>query len=234
MSLTGAGPDDPQKIGVPICDLLAGMNGVAGVLAALLERERTGTGQVVRTSLLAAGISVHAFQGTRWTVGGRCRRPRATTTRPSPPTACSDAPTALCRSPWAAPTVARLCDAFGSTPPTPASRPTTTGSATGPADRLLERPSPTRDADCWREMARAGIPAGKVRTLDDVYACEQVASQGLAVQVDHARLGTVTLPGPPLRFFDSHAVELTRIRHEAPPVLGADGDDIRRWVVGDH
>src|SRR5205807_891264 len=59
MSLTGPAPDQPQKVGVPIGDLLAGMYGAYGVLAALLERERTGRGQVVRTSLLAAIVGVH-------------------------------------------------------------------------------------------------------------------------------------------------------------------------------
>ena len=65
MSLTGSGPDDPQRVGVPIGDLLAGMYGAYGVVAALHERSRTGRGQVVRTSLLAAIVGVHAFQGTR-------------------------------------------------------------------------------------------------------------------------------------------------------------------------
>src|SRR4029450_6190541 len=74
MSLTGSGPDDPQRVGVPIGDLLAGMYGAYGVLAALMERERTGRGQVVRTSLLAAIVGVHAFQGTAWTVAGQVGR----------------------------------------------------------------------------------------------------------------------------------------------------------------
>ena len=74
MSLTGSGPDDPQRVGVPIADLLAGMYGAYGVLAALHERDRTGRGQVVRTSLLAAVVGVHAFQGTRWTVAGEVGR----------------------------------------------------------------------------------------------------------------------------------------------------------------
>ena len=70
MSLTGSGPDDPQRVGVPIADLLSGMYGAYGVVAALHERDRTGRGTVVRTSLLAAVVGVHAFQGTRWTVAG--------------------------------------------------------------------------------------------------------------------------------------------------------------------
>ncbi len=68
MSITGVG--EPTKVGVPIADLLAGMNLAAGVLAALHERARTGRGRVVRTSLLAGVVGVHAFQGTRWTIAG--------------------------------------------------------------------------------------------------------------------------------------------------------------------
>src|SRR5829696_3830758 len=70
MSLTGPGPDDPTKVGVPIGDLLAGMYGAYGAVAALHERDRTGKGRVVRTSLLAGIVGVHAFQGTRYTVAG--------------------------------------------------------------------------------------------------------------------------------------------------------------------
>ena len=69
MSLTGPSPDEPTKVGVPIGDLLAGIHGALGVCAALHERDATGRGRVVRTSLLASIVSVHSFQGTRWTVG---------------------------------------------------------------------------------------------------------------------------------------------------------------------
>jgi len=59
MSLTGT--EQPTKVGVPIADLLSGMYGAYGVLAALNERRRTGRGTVVRTSLLSAVVGVHAF-----------------------------------------------------------------------------------------------------------------------------------------------------------------------------
>lgn len=236
MSLTGSGPDDPQKVGVPICDLLAGMNGAAGVLAALLQREHSGVGQVVRTSLLAAGISVHAFQGTRWTVGEEV--PRAVGNHHP-----SIAPYGMFRCRDGAVQIAvgsghlwrRFCEALHLDP--------NEGRFATNDDRVrngaaliavLEASFADTDTDDLLEaMARAGIPAGKVRSLDDVYASEQVASQGLAVQVAHPRLGAVTLPGPPLRFFDRQAIEVTRTGHQAPPVLGADGDDIRRWLSGD-
>ena len=68
MSVTGT--ELPTKVGVPIADLLAGMNLAYGVVAALLERHTTGAGRVVRTSLLAGVVGVHAFQGTRWLLAG--------------------------------------------------------------------------------------------------------------------------------------------------------------------
>ncbi|MBA2465068.1 MAG: CoA transferase, partial [Nocardioidaceae bacterium] len=70
MSITGPSSAEPTRVGVPIADLLSGMYGAYGVLAALHERTRTGRGRVVRASLLASVVGVHAFQGTRWTVAG--------------------------------------------------------------------------------------------------------------------------------------------------------------------
>src|SRR4051812_9830682 len=67
MSVTGT--EQATKVGVPIADLLAGMNLAYGVVAALHERHATGVGRVVRTSLLAGVVGGHAFQGTRWLLG---------------------------------------------------------------------------------------------------------------------------------------------------------------------
>lgn len=236
MSLTGSGPDDPQKVGVPICDLLAGINGAAGVLAALLQRERTGEGQIVRTSLLAAGISVHAFQGTRWTMGKEV--PRAAGNHHP-----SIAPYGMFRCRGGAVQIAvgsdhlwrRLCAALKLDPDD--ERFATNMDRVRNREALvavLEASFAATDAEnLLDEMGRAGIPAGKVRSLDDVYASAQVDSQGLAIQVGHPRLGTVTLPGPPLRFFNSQASEVTRTHHRAPPVLDADSEAIRKWLAGE-
>jgi crotonobetainyl-CoA:carnitine CoA-transferase CaiB-like acyl-CoA transferase len=126
MSITGSGPDDPQRAGVPIGDLLAGMYGAYGVLAALLERERTGRGQLVRTSLLASLVGVPAFQGTRWTVAHEVGRSTGNHHPSIVPYGCSTAGTAPCRSRSAARGSGRSCaPASGSTrrppgwPPTP-------------------------------------------------------------------------------------------------------------------
>jgi crotonobetainyl-CoA:carnitine CoA-transferase CaiB-like acyl-CoA transferase len=233
MSLTGSGPDDPQRVGVPIGDLLAGIYGAYGVLAALHERHSTGVGQVVRTSLLAAVTGVHAFQGTRWTVGGEVGRAQGNH-HPS------IAPYGLFRCRDGAVQIAvgsealwqKLCLAFGldadaegmrSNPERVARR--------DQVIEVLERAFSDVDADTLlTRLADAGIPAGRVRTLDEVYAWEQTASQGLLVDVKHTSLGTVTLPGPPLRFFDPSGAEVTRQDHQPPPVLDEHATRIRAWL----
>jgi crotonobetainyl-CoA:carnitine CoA-transferase CaiB-like acyl-CoA transferase len=238
MSLTGTGPEDPQRVGVPIGDLLAGMYGAYGVLAALLERERTGRGQVVRTSLLAAIVGVHAFQGTAWTVAGQVGRAQGNhhpSIAPYGLFACADGAVQLsCGSEglWR-----RLCAEFGLDPDAPGLA--TNGERVQRRQEvvdLLERAfADIGAADLLARLAAAGIPAGKVRTIDEVYGWDQTLSQGLLIDVEHATLGPIRLPGPPLRFFSpgpDGEVETTRRDHTAPPTLGAHGDAVRAEVAG--
>ncbi len=79
-------------------------------------------------------------------------------------------------------------------------------------------------------LAEVGVPAGKVRAIDEVYGWDQTASQGLLVDVEHATLGRVTLPGPPLRFFDAEGAEITCRDHTPPPVLDQHATSIREWL----
>jgi crotonobetainyl-CoA:carnitine CoA-transferase CaiB-like acyl-CoA transferase len=236
MSLTGSGPDDPQKVGVPIGDLLAGMYGAYGVLAALLERERTGVGQVVRTSLLAAVVGVHAFQGTAYTVAGKVNRGQGNhhpSIAPYGLFRCAGGSVQLsCGSEglWK-----RLCTEFGLDPA--AEGMASNGERVEHRDQVIELLERTfadiPAADLLARLDAAGVPAGKVRTLDEVYAWEQTLSQGLAISVDHPTAGPLTLPGPPLRFFapgPDGEVETTRREHTPPPVLGADGEALRAWL----
>src|SRR4051794_22804701 len=233
MALTGSGPDDPQRVGVPIGDLLAGMWGGYGVLAALLERERTGRGQVVRTSLLAGLVGVHAFQGTRYTVAGEVGRAAGN----HHPSIC---PYGLFRCRDGAVQISvgseglwrRLCAEFGLDP-------AVDGMATN-AERVAHRDAVVAAVEAafadvdgdplLARLAEAGIPAGRVRTLDEVYAWDQTLSQGLLVDVEHATLGTVQLPGPPLRFFAPDGAETTKRDHTAPPLLDGDGAAVREWL----
>ena len=235
MSLTGSGPDDPQRVGVPIADLLSGMYGAYGALAALLERERTGRGQVVRTSLLAALVGVHAFQGTRHTVAGETPRAQGNQHPSIAPYGlfkCGDGHVQISvgsEKLWTA-----FAKAFGIDP----AREDFATNARRVANRseLIAEVEQAFSAygaeELLAKLNEAGVPAGKVRTLDEVYAWDQVRSQGLTVDVEHPVLGKVTLPGPPLRFFAPDASETTKAAHQAPPLLDADGEAIRRWISG--
>ncbi|MDF9717822.1 CoA transferase [Nocardioides sp. ChNu-99] len=233
MSLTGSGPDDPQRVGVPIADLLSGMYGAYGVLAALHERTLTGVGRVVRTSLLAATVGVHAFQGTRWTVAGEVGRAQGNH-HPS------IAPYGLFRCRDGAVQIAlgseglwrKFCAGFDLDPA--AEGLATNSERVGARERVIavvEEVFASWDAaPLLARLAEIGVPAGKVRTLDEVYAWDQTRSQGLLVDVEHPTLGRLSLPGPPLRFFDAAGAEVTRTDHQAPPLLDADAEALRAWL----
>ncbi len=185
MSITGT--EQPTKVGVPIADLIAGMNGAYGVVAALHERTRTGLGRVVRTSLLAGMVGVHAFQGTRWTVAGEVpglagdHHPSiapygmfATGDRADPDRVRVGG------------AVAGLCGGVRLGPRrAAASRPTRERVAhrdalierdrvavRGPAGRALAR-------SCWR---RPGCRPARCASIDDVYAWEQTLLAGPAAR----------------------------------------------------
>jgi len=84
-------------------------------------------------------------------------------------------------------------------------------------------------ADLVARLADLGIPSGQVKNLAQVYQWDQALSQGLLVDVEHPTLGTVPLPGPPLRFFDTADAERT-FDHMAPPLLGQHTDDVLAWL----
>jgi len=230
MSLTGSGPDDPQRVGVPIGDLLAGIYGVVGVLAALVERAETKLGTTVRTSLLAALVGVHAFEGTRWTVAGQVGA-AAGNHHPS------IAPYGLFRcdagavqisvgseSLWARFTAGFDLDATDPRFATNASRVDNRAALI----ELVESRFAAFEADALLDrLGELGIPAGRVRSIDEVYEWDQTRSQGLLIDVQHSTLGEITLPGPTLRFFGDDDSEVTKVAHTAPPLLNQHGASLR-------
>ncbi len=232
MSLTG---ETPTKTGVPIADLLAGMNLAYGVVAALHERHRTGRGRVVRTSLLASVVGVHTFQGAMWTVAGQ---------RPAPSGVHHPAiaPYGMYRTQGSPVQIACATDRLwlalaGLLGIDPRDERFLTN-----LDRVTHRDALTaaiedalagHGAEHWlAELAALGIPAGKVRTIDDVYNWEQVRSQGLLLDIEDPLLGSVQLPGSALRF-DDNAWSGGRVEHLPPPRLDQHGDAIRQEFSAD-
>ncbi len=230
MSITGPSPEEPTRVGVPIADLLAGMNGAYGVLAALHERQHTGRGRVVRSSLLASVVGVHAFQGTRWTVAEEVPHGAGNHHPSIAPYGLfhtADAPIQIAcgnENQWHA-----LSGLLGIDD----DRFATNRSRVGHREDLvaaMERALAADDAEPWlAKLAESGIPAGKVRSIDEVYGWDQTRSQGLLIDVHHSSLGSLQLPGPSLRF-DDNAYSGAREKHLAPPLLGEHDESVRAWL----
>jgi crotonobetainyl-CoA:carnitine CoA-transferase CaiB-like acyl-CoA transferase len=223
MSLTGTS-GFPTKVGVPIADLMAGTYGALGVVAALRAREEDGRGQVVHTSLLAGQVGIHCFQGTRWLVAGEI----PSSSGNQHPTVC---PYGMFDTATVPIVIAVGNDAIWQRfAPLVGLAPDDPGFATN-SDRIEQRERvealigerfSQRPATVWLEdLTRNGVPAGEVRTLDRVYEWDQLREQDLVMSVEHASLGTLELPGSPLRFSRSPAPSPT-----APPTLGQHTDAI--------
>ena len=218
MSFTGPPGGPPTKTGMPISDILAGMFGAYGVATALVERERSGRGQRVTTSLLASTVAVHAFQGTRWLLAGHVPEPegnRHPSIAPYGAYEVSDGMIIVAvgsEGLWR-----RFAPMVDVDPDDP--RFATNGDRVANVDDLDTATGPAFRAatvDEWVErLDAAGVPAGRVRSLDEVYSNPQVAHLGMIDEVDHPTLGTLRLPGAPVRHSRS-----TRDDPRPPPLLG--------------
>jgi crotonobetainyl-CoA:carnitine CoA-transferase CaiB-like acyl-CoA transferase len=238
MAVTGP-PGHPTRFGVPITDVAAGMYGAFGVAAALLERQRTGQGRVVHTSLLAAGVGLHAFQSTRVTVAGENPRPvgdHHPSIAPYGLFQASDSPLVLAvgtDAQWRVAAEELGLDPDGS----PDAGPLATNEdrlAAGESLRdLLNVALATRPARAWVEALNAlGVPAGTVRDLAQVYSSQQVRSQGLIQDVAESAYGPLTLPGVPLRSATLAESSAGLGTHEVrgAPGLGEHTEQVTQWL----
>jgi crotonobetainyl-CoA:carnitine CoA-transferase CaiB-like acyl-CoA transferase len=218
MGITGHPEGEPTRFGVPITDILSGMFGAYGVVAALHERERSGKGQRVTTSLLAAAVAVHSYQGTRWTLGGEVPGlggNRHATIAPYGAFTCSDG--------WVNIAVGseglwqRFAPLVGLDPAEPRYR--TNRDRVTNWDVLEAEINQVLVADTvetWmNRLSGAGIPAGRIRSMDQVYAWPQLEHLGVIDRVDHPTAGELVLPGAPVAWSRSG-----RRPAEAPPTLG--------------
>jgi crotonobetainyl-CoA:carnitine CoA-transferase CaiB-like acyl-CoA transferase len=218
MKMTGEVGGEPLRFGVPITDILSGMFGAYGVVAALHDRARTGKGQRVTTSLLASAVAVHAYQGTRWTLGGEiplASGNRHATITPYGAFTCADG--------WVNITVGseglwrRFAPLVGIDPDDP--RYATNRLRVVNVDELeaeINAALVGESVEVWMQrLTDAGVPAGRIRTMDEVYAWDQVEHLGLIDRVVHPTAGALALPGSPVRW--------SRAGHrppQAPPRLG--------------
>ncbi len=230
MSVTGKPEDGPMRVGIPLADLCAGHFCAQGVLAALLEREATGEGQWVQTSLLESQIAMLDFQAAQWLIDKKV--PVATgnehpLTVPTGVFATSDGYlnlAAIGQSMWK-----RLCQAlrvpqlidepgFGSDPERVANR-ARVNAAVGAIFK-------TRSTAEWTEtLLAAGVPCGPIHRIDQVFADAQVKHLGIARPLQHPELGDIELIGQPVQL-SAHPRNPRDQPITPAPQQGADTDAI--------
>ncbi|NML44733.1 CoA transferase [Ramlibacter sp. G-1-2-2] len=228
MSVTGRPGEGPMRAGIPIADLCAGHFCAQAIMAALLEREATGAGQWVQTSLLEAQIAMLDFQAAQWLVDGKV--PQSTgnehpLTVPTGVFATSDGHiniAAIGQTMWK-----RLCEAldvphlvtepgFGSDPERVHNR-DRVNAAVG--ERFRQH-----STAWWTDrLLGAGVPCGPIHTVDRVFADAQVRHLGIAQTMQHPELGGIEVVGLPMQF-SRHPRAQTRL--DAAPLQGAHTESI--------
>ncbi|MDE2198038.1 MAG: CoA transferase [Rhodospirillales bacterium] len=203
MSITGLPGQGPVRVGIPIADLTAGNLLALGIMTALFEREATGVGRWVHTSLLEAQVFMLDFQAARWLMAGEIA-PQAGNDHPTGiPTGVfptSDGHINLAASSgrlWE-----RLSTALGH--PEWTARPgwrTQQGRSDDRAAVNAAIGAVTREKPAAHWIAlleEAGIPCGPINGIDQVFADPQVQHLGLARTVLHPRLGAEHLVASPI------------------------------------
>lgn len=232
MSITGFPENGPVRVGIPITDLCAGMFLAQGIFLALLDREKTGKGQWVQTSLLQAMTFMLDFQAARWLQAGEVA-PRAGNDHPTAiPMGCFKTADQDINVAAAGDNMYnRLCNALGAPHLIDKTEYKTFKSRAENKAQLnaeIEAILTTRPAADWIEILnQAGVPCGPVNTIDQVFSDPQVEHLGVVHHVDHAKLGKLAVVGQPVSL--SLAPQPETFRHPTPEP-GEHTDEILREV----
>ena len=237
MSVTGEPGRGPMRVGIPIGDLTAGMFLAQGILVALLEREKSGEGQWVSTSLLQAVVGMLDFQATRWLMDGEVPG-QAGNNHPTV------APTGVFRTKDGRITIAasgqsmfrRLCQTLDLSELLDDPRFENPGGRSKNRDRLnaiLEEclAQYTQD-EIVERLNAAGVPSGPILDIGQVFRNEQVMGLGLSAKVQSPELGEIEIQNTPYKLSrtpggaQTAAPERGQHTDEVLAELGHSADDI--------
>src|SRR5262249_39953616 len=204
MSMTGTAESGPTRAGIAIADLLAGIFAAQGILLALLERERSGRGQIVHTSLLEAMVGVLSWGAGIYFESGDAPGPAG---QPHP----LSSPYGRFRAGAGWLNLATAGDAIWDRLARALGRPEWLADprfADAPA-RVRHRDALTREIEAalagasvahWTEVLNAaGVPAGPVLDVAEVFADPQVLAREMLVELPHPELGRFRTTGLPVK-----------------------------------
>jgi crotonobetainyl-CoA:carnitine CoA-transferase CaiB-like acyl-CoA transferase len=226
MSITGAPGEGPMRVGIPVADLTAGLSCAMGILTALLEREVSGEGQWVQTSLLQAQIFMLDFQAARWLMEKDVAQQAGNNHPTSIPTGVFKTSDGYINI---ATTGGRIWERFCQTLGAPEflSNP---DYATAPLrsenrDALnaeIGRLTSQNSTEHWvAEFNAAGVPCGPIYSIDEMFEDPQVKHLGMAQPVPNDEGRDITLVSQPFKLSRTPSTMAAR-----PPEFGEQTEEI--------
>ncbi len=200
MSITGVPGEGPMRVGIPVADLSAGNYAAMGIMVALLEREVSGEGQWVQTSLLQAQIAMLDFQAARWTVAGEVPGQAGNDHPTSIPTGVfptSDGDINIAAAGdviWR-----RCCEALDAKAlldnPDYASGANRSKNRKALNAELAVHTRRFTSAALIERLNKASVPCGPIYKMDEVFSDVQVRHVGIASPMQHPVRGDVAVIG---------------------------------------
>jgi formyl-CoA transferase len=226
MSITGLPGQGPVRVGIPIADLCAGLFAAQAILIALLEREVSGEGQWVQTSLLQAQVFMLDFQAARWLMDGEVPRQAGNNHPTSIPTGVFQTTDGYINIAVSGQAIwQRFLEAIGHPElgddpayATGAERSKNRDALNAKLAAILRQQSSAQWID---SLNAAGVPCGPINTIDQVFADPQVRHVGLAQGVRSHERGDSELVGQPILM--SRTGSGIRM---PPPLMGEHTDEI--------
>ncbi len=226
MSITGLPGQGPVRAGIPVADLSAGLYTALGILTALIGRQHTGTGQWVQASLLEAQIAMLDFQAERWLLDGEVA-PQAGNNHPTgiPTGVFATADGHINIAATGAAIYERFCEVMQRPDWLTDERFRSPGARSKNRDAMnaeIEAITVGRSSEAWiKAFNDAGVPAGYIYSIDEVFNDPQVKHLQMASPVHHPELGDISLVAQPVTLSDAPF----RIR-SATPKLGEHTDEV--------
>ena len=232
MSLTGEPDGQPQKVGIPLADLFAGLYGCIGILAALRHKEATGLGQQVDIGMLDTHVAWLANQGMNYLATGE-NPPRLGNQHPNivPYQVFATADGHVVLSIGNDPTFERFCRNVGLDDLVADARFATNAARVQNRQLVTDTLAPvlrSHPTAWWVERLEAlSIACGPINKLSEVFADPQVQARGAVREMEHGSGAKVKVIANPVRLSETPADYRL-----PPPILGEHTDSVLRESLG--